>query len=69
MVGRVMSDKQLAAIARNLAKTLIRFARERDEPGRKEITILQTELCAVYRAELEQQQVAEPAPDQPGAEP
>jgi hypothetical protein len=63
-----MSDKQLAAIARNLAKALNKFAHERDDPGRKIIAQIQTELCAVYRQELLDEELARadtPPPEPP----
>jgi hypothetical protein len=60
-----MSDKQLAGIARNLAKALNKFAHERDDPGRKIIAQIQTELCAVYRQELLDEELAKIPPEPP----
>jgi hypothetical protein len=47
-----VSDANLAAIARDLAKALTKYARERDPMVQKDIARLHTELCAAYRDEL-----------------
>jgi hypothetical protein len=49
-----MSDETLANVARNLAKALITYARDRRDDDRKTIAALQTELCAEYRTEVMQ---------------
>ena len=45
-------DQVMAEIARALARALCGYARERDDPHRKEIAQRHTDLCAAYRAEL-----------------
>lgn len=48
MVG---DDAVMATLARHLAETLMRYARERRPDDQKEIARLHTELCRVYRDE------------------
>jgi hypothetical protein len=48
------SDARLAALARKLGVTLIRFAYDRRDDDRKQIAVLHTELCAMVRTEAEQ---------------
>jgi hypothetical protein len=54
-----VSDANLASLARELAKALIKFGRERTSPegqeARKAISQLHTELCAAYRIETAEQ--------------
>ena len=45
-------ERHYAAIARGLADSLMIYARERRDEDKKNIAILQTELCAFRRAEL-----------------
>jgi hypothetical protein len=64
-----MSDAVLAGIARDLAKALNKYARERTSPegqqALKAITLLHTALCAAYRDDLaELQPPAEPSPEE-----
>jgi hypothetical protein len=54
-----MSDQNIAAIARNLAKALYRRAHDRDLASVKEVAQLQTELCAAVHDEEDE---AVPAP-------
>jgi hypothetical protein len=46
-----MSDERMVVTARELARYLILFARERRDEDRKRIAELQTELCTLYREE------------------
>lgn len=48
-----MNDSEMARIGRELADTLHRFARERDDASKKQISALHVELCVARRAELE----------------
>lgn len=62
-----MTDASVARIGRALAETLRSFARERREDDRKQIAALHAELCAEYRAEIEEsahdaEPAQEPAP-------
>ena len=52
-----MSDQQVATVARNLALALKTFGHERSPVDRKNVAILQTELCRVVREEEAQAQV------------
>lgn len=53
----------MATIARDLAKALILFARDRHEDERKAISILQHMLCVEFRKELvELEQASENPP-------
>ena len=45
------NDAKIAAIARRLAEALSAWARDRRADARVEISALQTELCAAWRAE------------------
>ena len=62
-----MSDdkysEKYSGLARNLADTLMRWARERHADDQKQIAQLQTELCKLRRDEL-----TPPPPDQSGAD-
>jgi hypothetical protein len=46
-----MSDQKIAAIGRDLAHALARFARDRRDEDRKVVNIIQTELCAAVATE------------------
>lgn len=48
-----MSDATIAEIARRLAEALAESGRERSDDARKRVAMIQTELCAEARAELE----------------
>jgi hypothetical protein len=54
-----VSDAAIASIARDLARALIKFGRERTSPegqdALKSISLLHTELCAAYRNEAAEQ--------------
>lgn len=59
-----MSDATVAAIGRNLAATLQRFAHDRDTTSKNEIARLHTELCAVWRDEIKEKEAqADGVPD------
>ena len=60
-----MSDKQLAAIGRNLARSLARYGRERDPNDAKVIAQLHTDLCLAYREELLAEEQAKQQPEEP----
>jgi hypothetical protein len=45
-------DKTMAALGRDLADTLSRYAHDRRPDDQKEIARLHTELCAARRIEL-----------------
>jgi hypothetical protein len=49
------TEAQWASMGRELAKTLMRFARDRDDRDKKEIAAQHTSICAAYRAELDEQ--------------
>jgi len=49
------TEAQWASMGRELAKTLIRFARDRDDRDKKEIAAQHTTICAEYRRELDEQ--------------
>jgi hypothetical protein len=49
-----MSDASMAAIARDLAKALNKWARERGDAEKKAVAQAQADLCAAYRAELDE---------------
>jgi hypothetical protein len=57
-----MSDQQVACVARNLASALNTFAHERRDEDRKNVSLLQTELCKVVRDE--ERETSEASPDQ-----
>jgi hypothetical protein len=66
MVRRMSDDKyseKYSDLARSLADTLMRWARDRRPDDQKGIAQLQTELCALRRHEL-----TPPSPDQSGAD-
>jgi hypothetical protein len=48
-----MSDQQVASIARDLALALNTFAHDRRDDDRKNVALLQTELCRVVREEAQ----------------
>jgi hypothetical protein len=47
-------DDQYCQLARDLADTLMRWARHRDSNDQKQIGALQTALCQLRRRELDQ---------------
>ena len=49
------TEAQWASMGRELAKTLMRFARDRDDRDKKEIAAQHTSICAEYRRELDEQ--------------
>ena len=49
------TDAEWAAMGRELAKTLIRFAHDRDDRDKKAIAEQHTAICAEYRRELYEQ--------------
>jgi hypothetical protein len=49
-----MSDQQVASVARDLALALNTFAHERRDDDRKNVALLQTELCRVGREEIQE---------------
>jgi hypothetical protein len=49
------TEAQWASMGRELAKTLMRFARDRDDRDKKEIAAQHTTICAEYRRELDEQ--------------
>jgi hypothetical protein len=51
-----MSDQEVANVARNLAMALNTFAHERRDDDRKNVALLQTELCRVVREEIQEAQ-------------
>jgi hypothetical protein len=55
-----MSDASMASIARDLAKALNKWARERGDAEKKAVAQAQADLCAAYRDELAAPQ---PAPE------
>ena len=59
------TDAEWAAMGRELAKTLIRFAHDRDDREKKAIAEQHTAICAEYRRELGEQatQAADKAND------
>ena len=59
------TEAQWASMGRELAKTLMRFARDRDDRDKKEIAAQHTTICAEYRRELDDQatQAADKAND------
>jgi hypothetical protein len=59
------NDAAMAALARRLGATLIRFARDRRDDDKKQIAVLHTELCAAYRAEIHAE-IAETAESERG---
>ena len=61
----VTDDGRMAALGRNLADALSRYARERRGDDQKEVARLQTELCAARRIELD----PPPAAPEPPAPP
>jgi hypothetical protein len=56
-----MSDERMASLARELARTLHVYARERRDDDRKQIAQLHTDICAAYRTEQEPPPAAEEA--------
>ena len=46
-----MSDMKIAHIGRELAHSLMRFAKERDSQSKKDLAELHTRLCHAVRAE------------------
>ena len=57
------TDAEWAAMGRELAKTLIRFAHDRDDRDKKAVAELHTTIGAEYRRELDAQ-----PPDDGGAD-
>jgi hypothetical protein len=49
------TDAEWAAMGRELARTLIRFAHDRDDRDKKAIAEQHTAICAEYRHELYEQ--------------
>ncbi len=51
-----MSDQNMARIARDLAKSLSQYARERSDDSKKQVAALHTSLCEAYRDELREEE-------------
>jgi hypothetical protein len=49
-----MSDQQVADVARNLVLALNTFAHDRRDDDRKNVALLQTELCRIVREEMKE---------------
>ena len=47
-----MSDANIAEIGRRLANALAKAGYERDQQSKKEVSVVQTELCQAVREEL-----------------
>lgn len=47
-----MSDASIAEIGRRLANALAKAGYERDQQSKKEVSMVQTELCQAVREEL-----------------
>jgi len=58
-----MSDDNIARAGREVAKALIKYAKDRDDVSKQAMFRAQTDLCEAYRAEI-----AEPAPELPLSE-